>query len=62
MRLNYFVAILALVLACTVALMLYKFGFPDKIIIGAAVLSILFVSIIWSTACLILGAFDEDEE
>jgi hypothetical protein len=62
MRLNQLVAILALVLACCVALMLYKFGFPAKIIYGAAVLSILFVAIIWSTACLILGAFDEDDE
>ena len=61
MRINQVVAILALVLACCVALMMYKFGFPDRIIFGAGVLSILFVAIIWSTACLILGAFDEDD-
>ena len=62
MRLNQAVAIMALVLACCLALMLHKFGLPDKIVVGAAVLSILFVAIVWSTACIILGAFNEDNE
>ena len=62
MRVNHFVAILALVLACCIALMMYKFNFPDKIIWGAALLAILFVAIIWSTVSIILGAYEEDEE
>jgi uncharacterized membrane protein len=60
MSMNRIVAIFGLILACCVFLVLHKFGFPDKIKYGAALLSILFVAIIWSTASLTLGGDDEE--
>ena len=60
MRLNQAVAILGLILASCVFLIMHKLGFPDKIQIGAAILCIIFVSIVWSTASLSLGGDDEE--
>lgn len=62
MRLNQAVAVLAVVLACCIAFSMYKFGFPAKIVLGAAVLAILFVAVIWSTTCIILGNFSEEDD
>ncbi len=60
MRIHQLVAILGLMLACCVFLVLHKLGFPDKIKYGTALLSILFVAMIWSTASLTLGGDDEE--
>jgi hypothetical protein len=60
MRLNQLVAVLGLILASCVFLVLHKLGFPDKIKYGTALLSILFVAMIWSTAELTLGGDDEE--
>ena len=62
MRVNQVVAIFGLVLSCTAYLLLYKFGFPDKICFGAAVFSILFVALVWTTACLFSGAYQDDDD
>ena len=62
MSLNQAVSIFALVLSCCVALIMYRLRFPDRIVFGAAVLSILFVAIVWSTTCLILKDFNEDDD
>jgi len=61
MRLNHIAAIIGLLLACCVFFLMHKFGFPDKITYGAAILSILFVAVVWSTASLILGGGDDEE-
>ncbi len=60
MRLNQAVAIFGLILSSCVFIILHKFGFPDKIKAGAAILSIIFVAIVWSTASLTLGGDDEE--
>ncbi len=60
MSINQVVAVFGLILACCVFLVLHKLGFPDKIKYGTALLSILFVAIIWSTASLTLGGDDEE--
>ncbi len=60
MRLNQVVAIIGLILAISVFFLLHKYGFPDKITYGAAILSIIFVAIVWSTASLSLGGDDEE--
>ena len=57
--LNQIVAFLGLILAVSVNLALRKFGFPEKICWGASILSILVVSIFWTTV--MLGA-DDDED
>jgi hypothetical protein len=57
--LNHLVAFLGLVLAVSVNIMLRKFGYPEKIIWGASILSILVVAIFWST--IMLGANDEED-
>lgn len=62
MRINQVIALLGLMLACCVFLALHKLGFPDKIKYGVALLSILFVAMIWSTANLTLGGDDEEDE
>lgn len=54
------VAVLGLLLSLAVYSLLGRFGVPDKIRLGAAILSILVVAIFWSTVQ--LGAEDEDEE
>lgn len=53
------VALLALVLSAAVYLMMRRYGLPDKICWGAAILCILVVSIFWT--CVLLGA-DDDED
>jgi len=60
MRINQVVAILGLILAGCVFLVLHKLGFPDKIKYVTALLSILFVAMVWSTAGLTLGGDDEE--
>lgn len=54
------VALLGLVLAISVYAVLNRFGIPNRICMGAAILSVLVVGIFWSAVQ--LGADDEDEE
>ena len=54
------VSILGLALALAVFSLLSKWGVPDKIRWGAAILSLLVVAIFWTAVQ--LGADDEDEE
>ncbi len=56
---NQIVAILGFTLALAVYAVLHKFGVPNKICIGASILSVLVVAIFWSAVQ--LGADDEDE-
>ncbi|HEY9871644.1 MAG TPA: hypothetical protein V6D08_20980 [Candidatus Obscuribacterales bacterium] len=60
LTLNQIVALLGLALSLAVYSLLTKFGVPEKIRWGAAILSILVVAIFWSAVQ--LGAEDEDEE
>ena len=55
---NHMVAVLAICLAMSSFLVLRRYGFPDKICLGAAVLAILAVAIFWSSV--LLGAEDDD--
>ncbi len=57
--LNQIVAVLGFSLALAVFSILTKYGVPEKIRWGAAILSILVVAIFWSAVQ--LGADDEDE-
>ncbi|MBC7999157.1 MAG: hypothetical protein IAF58_14505 [Leptolyngbya sp.] len=59
LTINHMVALLALVLSAAVYLMMRRYGLPDKICWGAAILCILVVSIFWT--CVLLGA-DDDED
>lgn len=59
LAINHIVAILALCLALSSYLVLRRYGYPDKICIGAGILCILAVAIFWS--CVMLGA-DDDED
>jgi hypothetical protein len=54
------VALLGLMLSLAVYAALHKFGVPEKICWGAALLSVFVVGIFWSAVN--LGAEDEDEE
>jgi hypothetical protein len=56
---NHVVALLGLVLAVCSYMALHKYGTPEKVCVGAAILCILVVAIFWS--CVLLGA-DDDEE
>ena len=58
LNLNHLVAFLGLVLSIAVFLALRRLNLPDKICLGAAVLSILVVAIFWSAV--LVG--DDDEE
>ncbi len=60
LNVNHIVAVLALCLAIASFLVLRRYGFPDKICVGAAFLSILVVAMFWSSV--LLGADDEDED
>jgi hypothetical protein len=53
------VAILGLCLALSTYLVVKRFGFPDKLAIGAAFMCVLVVAIFWS--CVLLTD-DEDED
>jgi len=57
--LDQIVAVLGLSLALAVFSVLTKYGAPEKIRWGAAILSILVVAIFWSAVQ--LGADDEDD-
>lgn len=59
LNLNHLVAFLGLILSIAVYLALRKMNFPDKICMGASVLSILVVAIFWSAV--LLGDDDEDD-
>jgi len=61
LNLNHLVAFLGLVLAVAVFLALRKFNFPDRICMGAAVLSILMVAIFWSAVLVNVGEDDEED-
>ena len=54
------VAVLGLVLALSSYMLLKHYGVPDKICVGAGVLSALVVSIFWS--CVMLGTEEDDEQ
>jgi len=56
---NHMVAVLGLVLSMTSYLFLKRYGIPDNVCVGAAILALLVVAIFWSTV--LLGA-DDDEE
>ena len=56
---NRIVAALGLVLALGSFIVLKHYGLPDKICVGAGVLSALVVAIFWS--CVMLGTEDDDE-
>ena len=58
LNLNHVVAFLGLVLSIAVFLALRRMNFPDKICLGASVLSILVVAIFWSA---VLVGDDDDE-
>lgn len=55
--LNHAVAFLGLVLALSVFVLMTKYGMPQKIAFGAAILSVLVVSIFWTS----VNLADEDE-
>lgn len=57
---NHVVSLLGLVLALSSYLVLKKFGVPDKICVGAGILSLLVVAIFWS--CVLLGTSDDDDD
>lgn len=57
--LNHVVALLALVLSLSSFLLMRRYGMPEKICVGAAILAVLVVSIFWS--CVLLGADDEED-
>ncbi|MBS1957760.1 MAG: hypothetical protein JST89_26480 [Cyanobacteria bacterium SZAS-4] len=56
---NHMVAVLALILSASCYLMMKRYGLPDKVCVGSAILSILVVSIFWTSV--LLGAEDDDE-
>jgi len=56
---NHVVALLGLVLSICSYLALKRYGAPDKVCVGAAILSILVVAIFWSSV--LLGADDEED-
>ncbi|MBX9953090.1 MAG: hypothetical protein K2Y39_28210 [Candidatus Obscuribacterales bacterium] len=56
---NHLVAVLALILSAATYLMMKRYGLPDKVCVGSAILSILVVSIFWTSV--LLGA-DDDED
>lgn len=60
LRVNHMVAVLGLCLALSSYLVLHRYGFPEKICIGAGFLSILVVAIFWS--CVLLGADDDEDD
>ena len=57
--LNQAVAIMGLILSLSVFLMMTRFGIPEKIAFGAAVLSVIVVSIFWTAVN--LSEEDDDE-
>lgn len=59
LTINHVVALLGLVLSMTAYISLKRYGIPDKICVGGAILALLVVAIFWS--CVLLGA-DDDEE
>ncbi|CAN5501280.1 hypothetical protein BH11CYA1_BH11CYA1_33410 [soil metagenome] len=58
--LNHVVALLAFVLSVASYLMLRRYGAPDKVCVGAAILSLLVVSIFWSSV--LLGTDDDEDD
>ena len=58
--LNHTVAVLALVLAASVFLLMCKYGIPQRIAFGSAILSVLVTAIFWTAVN--LGDEDEDDE
>lgn len=56
--LNHIVAFLGLVLASSVFVLMTKYGIPQKIAFGAAILSVLVVSIFWTS----VNLTDDDED
>lgn len=60
LNVNHAVVVLGLVLAWAVYVMFLKFGLPQRIAMGAAILSILVVAIFWSAIGLGIDADDDD--
>lgn len=59
LSINHIVAFLGLVLALSVYLVMKRFNVPDKLAVGAAILSALVVSIFWTSV--MLGTGEDDE-
>jgi len=59
LSINHVVAFLGFVLAVSVYLVMKRYHVPDKLAVGAAILSALVVSIFWTSV--MLGT-DEDDE
>ena len=59
LKVNHMVAMLGVCLALSTSLCLKRFGFPDKLAIGAGFLCVLVVAMFWS--CVLLSD-DEDED
>ena len=59
-NLNHVIALLGFILAIGVYLVMKRYGAPDKVCVGAGILSALVVAIFWSSVT--LGAEDEDDE
>ena len=58
--LNQAVAFLGLVLSASVFLLMTRYGVPERIAFGSAILSVLVVSIFWTAVN--LGDDDEDDQ
>ncbi|MBX9687202.1 MAG: hypothetical protein K2X27_10905 [Candidatus Obscuribacterales bacterium] len=56
--LNHCVAFLGLVLSLSVFLLMTRYGVPERIAFGSAILSILVVAIFWTA----INLTDEDED
>ncbi|MGH9551841.1 MAG: hypothetical protein ACRD3W_20820 [Terriglobales bacterium] len=60
LSINHVVALLGVVLAVSTYMIFRHYGAPDKICVGAGVLSALVVAIFWS--CVMLGTEEDDED
>jgi len=58
--LNHVVALLAMVLSMASYLMLHRYGVPEKVCVGAAILALLVVAIFWSSV--LLGTDDDEDD
>ncbi len=59
-NLNHVIALLGFILAIAVYIVMKHYNAPDKVCVGAGLLSAFVVAIFWSSVT--LGAEDEDDE